>query len=105
MTYDVLGSHTRTYEFKFKRVEERSFFIAKKGRGGGGEKVVSLGDFVCASKKMQIHTNKIFDLRKYITYRLREMYHFYVCFSDGNHLTGDVHSAWTACVSGTTRKA
>ena len=78
--------------------------LPRKG-GGGGEKVVSLGDFVCASKKMQIHTNKIFDLRKYITYRLREMYHFYVCFSDGNHLTGDVHSAWTACVSGTTRRA
>ena len=30
-TDDVLGSHIRTY--KFKRVEERSFFIA----GGGGE--------------------------------------------------------------------
>ena len=29
-TDDVLGSHIRTY--KFKRVEERSFFIA-----GGGE--------------------------------------------------------------------
>ena len=30
-TDDVLGSHIRTY--KFKRLEERSFFIA----GGGGE--------------------------------------------------------------------
>ena len=48
--------------------------------GGGGGKLLSLGDFVCVSKKMQIHTNKILDLRKYITYRLREMYHFYVCF-------------------------
>ena len=31
-TDDVLGSHIRTY--KFKRLEERSFFIA----GGGGSK-------------------------------------------------------------------
>ena len=52
MTYDVLGSHTRTYEFKFKRVEERSFFIAKEGGWwGGGGKLVNLGDFVCVSKK------------------------------------------------------
>ena len=34
-TDDVLGSHIRTY--KFKRVEERSFFIA--GGGGGGSEV------------------------------------------------------------------
>ena len=33
MTDVILGSHTRTYEFK--RVEEQSFFIAV--RGGGGE--------------------------------------------------------------------
>ena len=53
MTYDVLGSHTRTYEFKFKRVEERLFFIAKEGGGGrgGGGKLASLGNFVCVSKK------------------------------------------------------
>ena len=37
-TDDVLGSHIRTY--KFKRVEERSFFIAG---GGGGAKVSEVG--------------------------------------------------------------
>ena len=50
MTDVVLGSHTRTYEFK--RVEEQSFFIA--ARGGGGErreKGERSGDFVCVSKK------------------------------------------------------
>ena len=51
---------------------------------------------------MQIHTNKILDSRKYITYRLREIYHFSVCLSDGNHLIGDVHSTWAACVYRTT---
>ena len=35
MTDVVLGSHTRTYEFK--RVEEQSFFIAARGGGGGEE--------------------------------------------------------------------
>ena len=80
-----------------------------QGRGGwgeGGEESYWVWEILFASlKKMQIHTNKILDLRKYITYRLREMYHFYVCFSDGNHLTGDVHSAWTACVFRTMRGA
>ena len=53
MTDVILGSHTRTYEFK--RVEEQSFFIAVRGGGGGGggggrrEKGERSGDFVCVS--------------------------------------------------------
>ena len=51
---------------------------------------------------MQVHTSEILDSQKYITYRLREIYYFYVCLSDGNRFTGDIHSAWAACVYGTT---
>ena len=101
MTDVILGSHTRTYEFK--RVEEQSFCIAVRG-GGGGKKGEGreVGRFCLRLLKVQIHTSEILDSQKYITYRLREIYHFYVCLSEGNHFTGDVYLAWAACVYGTT---